>query len=202
MAKVKLTKTALKQQRDDLKQFQRFLPTLQLKKQQLQMEMRSCHERIRSNEVREKESKDSLSSWLVLFGAEADAMRVADTVRVERVETDTLNIAGVDVPRFKGVVFEKHGYDIYTEALWFDDAVAALKKIVELRMEREVIKKQYELIENELRVTTQRVNLFEKVKIPECKENIRTIQIYLGDMDTSAVARSKIAKKKLQETAA
>ena len=69
-------------------------------------------------------------------------------------------------------------------------------------MEREVIKKQYELIENELRVTTQRVNLFEKVKIPECKENIRTIQIYLGDMDTSAVARSKIAKKKLQETAA
>ena len=202
MAKVKLTKTALKQQRDDLKQFQRFLPTLQLKKQQLQMEMRSCLERIRSNEVREKESKDSLSSWLVLFGAEADAMRVADTVRVERVETDTLNIAGVDVPRFKGEVFEKHGYDIYTEALWFDDAVAALKKIVELRMEREVIKKQYELIENELRVTTQRVNLFEKVKIPECKENIRTIQIYLGDMDTSAVARSKIAKKKLQETAA
>ena len=202
MAKVKLTKTALKQQRDDLKQFQRFLPTLQLKKQQLQMEMRSCLERIRSNEVREKESKDSLSSWLVLFGAEADAMRVADTVRVERVETDTLNIAGVEVPRFKRVVFEKHGYDIYTEALWFDDAVAALKKIVELRMEREVIKKQYELIENELRVTTQRVNLFEKVKIPECKENIRTIQIYLGDMDTSAVARSKIAKKKLQETAA
>ena len=99
-------------------------------------------------------------------------------------------------------MIEKHGYDIYTEALWFDDAVAALKKIVELRMEREVIKKQYELIENELRVTTQRVNLFEKVKIPECKENIRTIQIYLGDMDTSAVARSKIAKKKLQETAA
>lgn len=202
MAKVKLTKTALKQQRDDLKQFQRFLPTLQLKKQQLQMEMRSCQERIRSNEEREKESKEQLSSWLVLFGAEADAIRVADTVRVERVETDTLNIAGVDVPRFQGVVFEKHDYDIFTEEPWFDDAVAALRKIVELRAEREIIRKQYELIENELRVTTQRVNLFEKVKIPECKENIRMIQIYLGDMDTSAVARSKIAKKKLQETAA
>ena len=87
MAKVKLTKTALKQQRDDLKQFQRFLPTLQLKKQQLQMEMRSCQERIRSNEEREKESKEQLASWLVLFGAEAEAMRVADNVRVERVET-------------------------------------------------------------------------------------------------------------------
>ncbi len=202
MAKVKLTKTALKQQRDDLKQFQRFLPTLQLKKQQLQMEMRSCQERIRNNEERERESKEQLSSWLVLFGAEPDAMRVADTVRVERVETDMLNIAGVDVPRFQGVVFEKHDYDVFTEEPWFDDAVAALRKIVELRAEREIIRKQYELIENELRVTTQRVNLFEKVKIPECKENIRMIQIYLGDMDTSAVARSKIAKKKLQETAA
>ena len=202
MAKVKLTKTALKQQRDDLKQFQRFLPTLQLKKQQLQMEMRSCQERIRSNEEREKESKEQLSSWLVLFGAEADAMRVADTVRVERVETDTLNIAGVDVPRFQGVVFEKHDYDIFTEEPWFDDAVAALRKIVELRAEREIIRKQYELIENELRVTTQRVNLFEKVKIPECRENIRRIRIMLGDLETSAVARSKIAKRKAEEAAA
>ena len=202
MAKVKLTKTALKQQRDDLKQFQRFLPTLQLKKQQLQMEMRSCLERIRKNEEREKESKDSLVSWLPLFGDEIYAEHVGDMVHVEKVETDTMNIAGVDVPRFKGVVFEKHDYDLFAEPLWLDDAVAALKKIVELRAERDVIRKQYELIGSELRVTTQRVNLFEKVKIPECKENIRTIQIYLGDMDTSAVARSKIAKKKLQETAA
>ena len=51
-------------------------------------------------------------------------------------------------------------------------------------------------------MTTQRVNLFEKVKIPECRENIRRIGIYLGDMDTSAVVRSKIAKSKLQETVA
>ncbi len=202
MAKVKLTKTALKQQRDDLKQFQRFLPTLQLKKQQLQMEMRTCLERIQKNEAREKETKDSLQSWLVLFGAKEEAERIAACVRVEKIESDTLNIAGVDVPRFLGVVFEKRTYDIFAEAPWFDDAVVAVKKIVELRAEREIIRRQYELIENELRVTTQRVNLFEKVKIPECRENIRTIQIYLGDMDTSAVARSKIAKKKLQETAA
>ena len=36
MAKVKLTKTELKAQSDALKRFQRFLPMLQLKKQQLQ----------------------------------------------------------------------------------------------------------------------------------------------------------------------
>ena len=40
MAKIKLTKNELKIQRDALKRFERYLPTLQLKKQQLQMEVR------------------------------------------------------------------------------------------------------------------------------------------------------------------
>ena len=202
MAKVKLTKTALKKERDDLKQFERFLPTLQLKKQQLQMEMRECQDRIARNEEREAESKKQLFSWVALFGAEGEAFRAADLVKIDHVETDILNIAGVEVPHFQKVVFQNTPYDLYTEELWIDDAVTALKKIVELRMEREVIRKQYELIQTELRVTTQRVNLFEKVKIPECRENIRRIGIYLGDMDTSAVVRSKIAKSKLQETVA
>jgi V/A-type H+-transporting ATPase subunit D len=39
MSKIKLTKGELKRQRDSLKQFQRYLPTLQLKKQQLQMKI-------------------------------------------------------------------------------------------------------------------------------------------------------------------
>lgn len=199
---VKLTKNEQKVQKDALKQFQRYLPTLQLKKQQLQMEMRECQDRIARNEEREAESKKQLSSWVALFGAEGEAFRAADLVKIDHVETDILNIAGVEVPRFQKVVFQNTPYDLYTEELWIDDAVTALKKIVELRMEREVIRKQYELIQTELRVTTQRVNLFEKVKIPECRENIRRIGIYLGDMDTSAVVRSKIAKSKLQETVA
>ena len=202
MAKVKLTKTALKKERDDLKQFERFLPTLQLKKQQLQLEMRQCQDRIARNEQREEEARSQLSSWLELFGSEAEAFRAADLVKVERVETDIQNIAGVEVPRFLRVVFEQVPYDLFGEELWIDDAVAALRGIIELRQERAVIRKQYELIQTELRVTTQRVNLFEKIKIPQCRENIRRIGIYLGDMDTSAVVRSKIAKGKLQETAA
>ena len=202
MAKVKLTKTAQKKERDNLKQFQRFLPTLQLKKQQLQVEMRECQDRIARNEQRESESKQQLASWLSLFGADAEAFRAADLVKVDHVETDTMNIAGVEVPRFQKVVFENTPYDLYSEELWIDDAVSALRRIIELRLERDVIRKQYELIQTELRVTTQRVNLFEKIKIPEAKENIRRIGIYLGDMDTNAVVRSKIAKSKLQETAA
>ena len=202
MAKVKLTKTALKQERDALKQYQRFLPTLQLKKQQLQMEMRNCQNQIARNEEREQAMKESLSSWVVLFGGENSWEKISQYLSVQAIRTRQRNIAGVEVPVFLGVDFHLKEYDIFVEDPWLDNAIAAVQDIVSIQLEREIIREQYRLIAQELRVTTQRVNLFEKVKIPETKENIRIINIAIGDADTSAVARSKIAKKKLQETTA
>ncbi len=202
MPKVKLTKTALKQERDSLKQFQRFLPTLQLKKQQLQMEMRTCLDRIEKNRQFEQATKNALAAWTELFGDPEAVKKIKRNLSVSRVETGVQNIAGVDVPVFREVIFDAKPFDLYADDPWLDDAAESVKKIVSIQEEREIIRRQYDLIADELRVTTQRVNLFEKVKIPECKENIRAIQIYLGDMDTAAVARSKIAKKKLQETVA
>ena len=174
MAKIKFTKTELKRQRDQLKQFTRFLPTLQLKKQQLQLEIRLCAERIAANERKEKEAVARLAEWTMLFGDADAAAVIAAKLRIRRFSADP----------------------------WIDDGIEAVKAIVELRIERDIIREQNRLIVQELRVTTQRVNLFEKVKIPEAKENIRLIQISISDNDIAAVARSKIAKKKLQEPAA
>ena len=69
------------------------------------------------------------------------------------------------------------------------------------RLHKFFLRKQETLLENELRATSQRVNLFEKVKIPEAKENIRVIGVFLGDQQTAAVVRGKISKKKLVEAA-
>ncbi|MDO5320623.1 MAG: V-type ATP synthase subunit D, partial [bacterium] len=79
---------------------------------------------------------------------------------------------------------------------WVDDAVGALTDILSLQCERAVLQRQRELIAEELRTTSQRVNLFEKVKIPQCKENIRVIKIAIGDEQTAAVTRGKIAKSR------
>jgi V/A-type H+-transporting ATPase subunit D len=97
------------------------------------------------------------------------------------------------------VDFECVPYDLFVEEPYLDDAVEAIRKIVEIQSQREIIRRQYACIARELRITTQLVNLFEKMKIPETKEIIRLINIAIGDADTSAVVRSKIAKKKLQE---
>ena len=64
-------------------------------------------------------------------------------------------------------------------------------------MEIGLLRRQVALLAAELRVTSQRVNLFEKVKIPEAIEGIRKIKIFLGDQQTAAVVRGKIAKKNL-----
>lgn len=202
MPKLKLTKTALKAQRDALKQFRRFLPTLQLKKQQLQMEMRTCQAKLRKNEEEEKKLRTNLDSWVSLFGSPGAVEELAGIFKLEGITSTRQNVAGVNVPVFKGIQTKIMEYDLFQTDFWYDDALTALAKIFELRAEHEIIEEQYRLIGHELRVTTQRVNLFEKVKIPECRDNIRKIQIYLGDMDTAGVARSKIAKRKTQETAA
>ncbi len=202
MAKVKMTKTELKAQRDSLKQFTRFLPTLQLKKQQLQMEMRASQARLRENEEKETALRKKLSSWLALFGDDTVTDKLKVLVNLERINAGEANIAGVTVPVYQGVQLDVGEYDLFEEDSWIDDAIEAVRAIIELNAEHEIIQEQYNLLADELRSTSQRVNLFEKVKIPECKDNIRRIQIYLGDMDTAAVARAKIAKSKNQEVAA
>ena len=68
-----------------------------------------------------------------------------------------------------------------------------------LDLEIKVLEEQIARLAQELRTTTQRVNLFEKVKIPETAENIKRIRIYLGDQQTAQVVRGKIAKRKGRE---
>ena len=196
MAKVKLTKNELKKQRDQLKRFQRYLPTLILKKQQLQMVLRQIEAAIADKKGKRDQTREEIDRWSGLFAEEVD---IRSLVVLEEVETDTGNIAGIDIPVFKSAQFEAKRWDLFRLPLWVDRAVDAMKRLMTLDLEVEILQRQHELVSDELRVTTQRVNLFEKVKIPETKEHIRRIRIYLGDQQTAAVVRGKIAKSNLVE---
>ena len=102
----------------------------------------------------------------------------------------------MDTPIFEKLEFEVAVYDLFATPLWYDAALASVQALIEYRLRRRILEEQSRLLEQELRVVTQRVNLFEKVKIPEARDNIRRIQIYLGDQQTNAVGRAKIAKGK------
>ncbi len=193
MAKVKLTKNALKAERDALKRYERYLPTLLLKKQQLQVEMRSLQARVMAKREEEDSLRKSISGWIGLYAEPVDWKKY---ISVKEVREGEGNIAGVEIPLFDGVDFNVSIPDFFTTDAWLDEGIRSLQGLISLRLERRVLEKQYELLSGELRATSQRVNLFEKVKIPEAKENIRTINIFLSDQQISGVARSKLAKGK------
>ena len=195
MAKIKLTKNELKVQKDALKMYRRYLPTLTLKKQQLQSEIRTIE--ANANKVRnEKEQLEAgFNSWIAVF-SEKNAFPDG-IITVTNIRKGKGNIAGVDIPTFEGADFKRGDYDLYATPLWVDIAANHMEKAMLLDMEAEVLDEQVRLLENELRATTQRVNLFEKVKIPETVENIKKISIYMADQQVSAVVRSKISKRKI-----
>ena len=199
MAKIKHTKNELKAQRDALRRFRRYLPTLQLKKQQLQMEMRQLDQRMEEVRGEEQRLLAGLAPWVRLF---AEPAPLASLVTLDEVRTTTGNIAGVNIPVLQEMVFRPGSPDLHGSAPWVDDGAHALEQMVRFRVELDILSEQHRLLADELRTTSQRVNLFEKVKIPECEENIRVIRIFLGDAQTAEVARAKIAKGKSVEVAA
>jgi len=196
MAKIKLTKGELKRQRDALRQYERYLPTLQLKKQQLQMEIlhqaMMLDEKARAEEIKSRE----IDTWAALL---ADDFKVKDYGLPRDVVTEERNIAGVEFRVFKEAVFIEAEYDLFSAPLWVDAAIIHLRAFNSLRAEKRLLKENIVLLRKELRITNQRVNLFEKVKIPEAEEAIRLIKIYIGDQMSNAVGRSKIAKRKIEE---
>ncbi len=193
MAVVRATKTELKAQRDGLRRYQRYLPTLQLKKQQLQAEIRLVEVRLAELVAREGELEAGAASWTGLF---ADPVDFTRWLRVDRLVTDAGNVAGLTVPVLREVRFAREEPDLRTTPTWYDDALDLLEELLRVRLERRVLDEQRRLLAEELRTTNQRVNLFERVKIPECKDAIRRIRIALGDIQTLEVARGKIAKVK------
>ena len=198
MGKFKLTKTELKAQSDALKRYQRFLPMLQLKKQQLQGEIAGIIAKAEAVSAKERAVRADLDRWVGLFAT--DESLLSGLVTVKDVKTGSANIAGVAIPTFTSIDTEVKEIDAWATPAWVDNAVETTTQILSLQCERAVYEEQRRLITIELQQTSQRVNLFEKVKIPECKEAIRVIKIALGDEQTAAVTRGKIAKSRVPES--
>ena len=195
MAKIKLTKNELKVQKDALKMYQRYLPTLMLKKQQLQAEIRIIEAKAKAVRREREELLKGFNSWIAVF-SEEDAFP-KDVITVSNIRKGEGNIAGVAIPVYEGADFHRGDYDLYETPIWVDIAANHMERMMSLDLEAQVLDEQVRLLEQELQSTSQRVNLFEKVKIPETKANIKKISVYMADQQVSAVVRSKISKRKI-----
>jgi len=197
--KIRLTRPELKRQRDMLGRYERYLPMLKLKQQQLQVTVREVAHRIRTAEQALAAARARFASYQAVMAQRAgvDVHRLAAP---EAVATETHNVAGINVPVFKSVAFAVVDYSLFATPPWVDRALADLRDVNRARAEVDVLQQQHDILQRELTKIIQRVNLFEKIKIPEALEAIRVIRIHLGDEMTAAVGRAKIAKAKLSSS--
>jgi len=193
-----LNKSSLKAERDRLETYERFLPSLDLKRQQLMVELKTAERALSARQREIDEVLASLEGMLALLGA--STMELSGYVRVRAVESEEENVIGVRLPVLRRVEFDVEEYSTLAKPFWVDTLVEHLRKMSELRIHRQFEEERVRRLEVAVRKITQRVNLFEKVLIPTAQKNILRIRIYLGDAERAAVVRSKLVKaKRLQK---
>jgi V/A-type H+-transporting ATPase subunit D len=192
MAKAALNKSALHKQREELRLYERLLPSLDLKRMQLTGELRRAKDSLAREQAQVERERDRIAGQLpMLANREID---LSGLVRVESVQMEEENVVGVKLPVLLGVVFSVHEYSMLAKPHWVDVLVDQLQRMVELRARVQLAQERVRRLERAVRRITQRVNLFEKILIPAAKENIKRIQIFLADAERASVIRSKITK--------
>jgi V/A-type H+-transporting ATPase subunit D len=194
MATLSLNKSSLQQERGQLQLFERFLPSLDLKRQQLTAESKKAMQVLAEAEQGADKASRSLAGLLPILGSAT--MKLSGLVRIRRVDISEEDVLGVSLPALRGVEFDMVDYSLLATPFWIDNLVTCLKEVVTYRIRLKVYRERVSRMQTAVRRITQRVNLFDKVLIPNAKRNIARIEIFLADVGRAAVVTSKIAKAK------
>lgn len=177
-----------------LKRYRQYLPSLDLKRQQLLAEKTKAQKQMRNTQREIDESLRFVGERLPML---ADLhIQLDELVTVSNVVMEQENLVGVEVPRLGSVDIEVQSYSFFCKPHWVDLYVRKMREMLELKLLLQVQQRRLELLEQAVKKVTQRVNLFDKILIPRTEQNIRKIRIFLSDAERAAVVRAKITKQK------
>jgi len=196
VAELKLTKAELRIQQIRLAQLQKYLPTLQLKKALLQIEVQHAQAEIDRLDVQAQMLHDRVEHYAALFSTR-EVRDLLQAVQIEEIKKTYDNIAGIEIPILEKIVFAPPDYALFDTPAWLDVAVEGVKELITAQQKRAIAHEKKRLLEKELREVSIRVNLFEKIMIPRAEANIKKIKIFLGDQQLAAVAQAKVSKQKI-----
>lgn len=199
MSRLPLSKAQLAKENTNLAMYRRYLPSLDLKRKQLMAERAKTRERI-------AEIDSTISEQVETIGAEIPMLANRDIdlkglAQLTSVRLGERNVVGQRLPVVEEIEVAIAPYGFLIRPHWVDLVAERLKEVLRLRVEARIAHRQLELLDAAVTKVTQRVNLFEKVLIPQARNNVRRIQIALGDVERAAVVTSKIAKRKREATA-
>jgi V/A-type H+-transporting ATPase subunit D len=194
MARLQLSKSSLSRESASLKTYKQFLPSLDLKRQEL-MSQRAKAARVLA------ETKAAIAGCLTSVAKELPMLSnenvdLEGLITVESVELGEENIMGAHLPVLKDARIIVHEYSLLAKPHWVDAVAAKLKKVALLKIRVQIEERRLALLNVAVRTITQRVNLFDKVLIPRTERNIKRIKIHLSDAERAGVVNAKLAKNK------
>jgi V/A-type H+-transporting ATPase subunit D len=197
VAKLRLSKSALQQERSQLKLYQSTLPSLDLKRRQLTVELAKARRTYVETQQAVESLETSIGQQLPML-ANPD-IEITGLVEMTDFQIGEENVVGVRLPVLERIHCTVADYSLLAKPAWVDVLVERLRDVAELRTQVLVDAERVRILEYQEKRVTQRVNLFDKILIPTAQRNIQRIQIFLGDADRAAVVRSKIAKRKQEK---
>ncbi|MBB3808615.1 V-type ATP synthase subunit D [Pseudochelatococcus contaminans] len=197
MSQIPLSKAQLAREKDSLAASKRFLPALDLKRQQLMAERNKA--RIAAARARQAYDEAVKEAGAAVPMLADRRIKLKKLVKVDSVRIGEMNIAGVRVPVVEDIVITARPYGFFVRPHWVDEVVRRLTIAARLRIEAETAERAIALLDRAVTRTTQRVNLFDKILIPQAEKNIRRIMVAIGDTERAAVVGAKMAKRKREQ---
>jgi len=199
MARLQLSKSSLSRETAHLKTYKQFLPSLDLKRQELMTQRAKAEQALARTKADIERFLSTVAEELPMLSN--DRVDLKDLAVVKSVELGRENIMGAHLPVLKNVQVIVHEYSFLAKPHWVDGVAAKLKEMLILKLRVQVEERRLTLLNAAVRTITQRVNLFDKVLIPRAQKNIKRIKIYLSDAERAGVINAKLAKnKRLAET--
>lgn len=194
MSRLSFSKASLHKEGAQLKRYQQYLPSLDLKRQQLIAERNKATAQLTVTEEKIKACYACIEEQLpMLFN---EAIKLDDLVWIEQVVIDNENLVGIKLPVLQQIDIKNKAYSYLSKPHWVDLVVIKLEDMLELKVQLKVNQRRLAILQQAVKKISQRVNLFDKVLIPKAQNNIGKIKIYLSDAERAAVVRAKITKQK------
>lgn len=199
MARLPLNQNSLQDQSKRLAAYERFLPSVDLKRRQLIAERNKAGRKL-------AEQRESLEAIMERAAEELPMLAfaqegLAGLVVVQDREIVQENMMGVRLPALVDVRVRRSPYALLGYPHWVDQFADLLEEALKLELQCRVDAERLRLLEEAVQKSTQRFNLFDKVLIPRTRANIRSIQLFLADQSRAAVVRAKIAKARRAQEA-
>jgi len=194
--RIKLNKVSLREQKQKMALYQRFLPALEARKQQFLMQLAVVRKEIREQEAALTALTADISVWSPLIRDMEGILK--PFIEIRQVTVSLHNVAGLKIPLFQDVIFEDRSYSAFATSYSFEIVLERLREAIHRRERLKVLLTQERILADGFRKTSQRINLYEQRLIPECREALRKIAVYLQDQQAAAVGVAKVAKRLLE----